>query len=67
MTKEDAPGGSTSCDVCGILLVSDREEVHRAWHRSEEERFDRLTRSIDELLAEVRDSQRAQAPALPSE
>jgi hypothetical protein len=57
VTTEEAPGGSTGCDVCGILLVSDKVEVHRAWHRSEEERFDGLTRTIEELLAEVRGSQ----------
>jgi hypothetical protein len=54
VTPEEAPGGSAGCDVCGILLAADKVAVHRAWHREEEERFDRLTRAVQELLDRLR-------------
>ena len=54
MTAEEAPGGTVGCDVCGILLAADKVTAHRAWHRSEEERLDRLTRSVEELLDQLR-------------
>jgi hypothetical protein len=51
---EEAPGGTVGCDVCGVLLAADKVEAHRAWHRTEEERCERLTRSVEELLDRVR-------------
>ena len=43
------------CDVCGLLLAEDKAAVHRAWHQSEDERLDRLNRSMQKLLDQVRD------------
>ena len=53
MTTE-VPGGTVGCDVCGVLLAADKVVAHRAWHRNEEERLDRLTRSVQELLDRLR-------------
>jgi hypothetical protein len=49
----EAPGGTSGCDVCGVLLAADKASAHRAWHQKEEERLDRLTRSIQELLDQL--------------
>jgi len=54
MIKEETPGGTVGCDVCGILLAADKVEAHRAWHRTEVERFDRLTRQVQELVDQLR-------------
>jgi hypothetical protein len=53
---EETPGGTVGCDVCGVLLVEDGVEVHRAWHRTEEERFELLNRSVQELFDQPRGS-----------
>ncbi len=52
----EAPGGTVGCDVCGLLLAADKAEAHRAWHRSEEERLDRLIRLVQDLLDQLRGS-----------
>ena len=54
VTTEEAPGGTVGCDVCGLLLAANKAAAHRAWHRSEDERLDRLTRSVEELLEQLR-------------
>ena len=54
MSTEEAPGGSVGCDVCGILLASNTAPAHRAWHRDEEQKLERLSRLVQELLEEVR-------------
>jgi hypothetical protein len=53
----EPPGGSVGCDVCGFLLDATKVSVHDAWHRLEDERFDRLTRALEELLDLVRGGQ----------
>jgi class 3 adenylate cyclase len=54
VTPEEAPGGTVGCDVCGILLAADKVAAHRAWHRKEEERLDRLVRLVQEVLDQLR-------------
>ena len=54
VNTEEAPGGTVGFDVCGILLAANKVPAHRTWHRDEEERLERLIRSVQELLDEVR-------------
>jgi hypothetical protein len=51
----EPPGGTVGCDVCGLLLDAQKAAAHAAWHRAEEERFDRLTQAVLELVDLVRD------------
>ena len=44
------PGGRVGCDVCGLLLDAAKASTHEAWHRTEEERLDRLIRAVGELV-----------------
>jgi hypothetical protein len=52
MTED--PGGSTGCDVCGVLLVADKVSWHNEWHRIENERFEDLAQTLRELVETVR-------------
>jgi hypothetical protein len=45
----ELPGGSTGCDVCGVLLDAALVSTHDAWHRLEQERFDQLMQAITAL------------------
>jgi hypothetical protein len=47
-------GGSTGCDVCGVLLVADKVSLHNEWHRIENERLGGLAQSLRELVETVR-------------
>jgi hypothetical protein len=49
----EPPGGSVGCDMCGVLLDAAKTAAHDAWHRAEEERFDRLARAVRELIRRV--------------
>ena len=51
----ERPGGSVGCDVCGIVLDAEKVSAHDAWHRVDEERFERLDQALRELLDLVRD------------
>ena len=46
----EAPGGTVGCDVCGVLLDATKASVHDAWHRRDEERFNRLLEMVQELV-----------------
>jgi hypothetical protein len=48
-------GGTVGCDVCGVLLDAAKTAAHDAWHRAEEERFDRLARAVRELIDLMRE------------
>jgi hypothetical protein len=50
----EVPGGSTGCDVCGVLLVADKVSWHNEWHRTENERFEGLAQTLRELVETVR-------------
>jgi hypothetical protein len=51
----EPPGGSVGCDVCAVLLDATKASVHDAWHRLEQERFDRFAQGLGELVALVSD------------
>ena len=51
----EPPGGTVGCDVCGVLLDAAKTAAHDAWHRAEEERFDRLARAVRELIDLMRE------------
>jgi hypothetical protein len=53
---EVTSGGSTGCDVCGILLDASKVAVHAAWHRADDERFERLAQALRELAGALRGS-----------
>jgi hypothetical protein len=44
MTED--PGGSTGCDVCGVLLVADKVSLHNEWHRIENERLEGFAQTL---------------------
>jgi hypothetical protein len=50
----ETPGGSTGCDVCGVVLDPQKVSLHRAWHRIEDERFAGLAKTLAELDETVR-------------
>jgi hypothetical protein len=56
VADNELPGGSTGCDVCGVLLDAEKVAVHDAWHRAEMERSEGLTRAVRELTDLVRNS-----------
>jgi hypothetical protein len=56
VADNELPGGSTGCDVCGVLLDAAKVPVHDAWHRAEQERSEGLTRAVRELTDLVRES-----------
>jgi hypothetical protein len=49
------PGGTVGCDVCGTLTDAAKVTEHDAWHRAENDRFDRLVQEVRELSELVRD------------
>jgi hypothetical protein len=58
MDTDETPGGTVGCDVCGIDLVQEHADAHRAWHQDREERLDQLIRAVEELIAELRGAPR---------
>jgi len=46
----EPPGGTVGWDVCGVLLDATKASVHDAWHRREEDRFNRLLEMAQELV-----------------
>lgn len=51
----EVPGGTVGCDVCGVLIVDDKESLHNEWHRAEDERLEGLAQTLRELVETVRD------------
>jgi hypothetical protein len=50
----ETPGGSTSCDVCGVVLDPENVALHLAWHHAEQERLAGLAQTLSEMVETVR-------------
>lgn len=51
---EETTGGSSGCDVCGILVDAAKTAVHAEWHRADDERFERLAAALRDLAGALR-------------
>jgi len=53
-TSDETPGGTVGCDVCGLSLAAVKVSAHRAWHKAEEDRLNRLEESLQAIADQLR-------------